>query len=326
MKTMKRIAGTIGFVLIFLLILSEVSGLLMHKQIEGRWNMTAKVAGFYNEEPNSFDVLFFGSSHMYCTVDPAVFYEETGLSSYVFATQLQPVWITCHYMIEALKTQRPQLMVMEIHMAGQEEEEDYFDEPTNHTAIDPIPMSRNKLEMIYAAVPEGERRYYIFHIMKYHDRWEDLEKEDFVRNFEKSTDPDRGYVRLEEVSGKVVWEDVSAIAESRVGAQKNIEYMNKIIDLAEEEGIPLLLFKSPSNATAEEKMSYNSVAELADRRGVEYIDFNDSRYYREIGLEIDEDFYDQRHLNETGMKKFVPYFSRLLQEREGLLQKQDGVE
>ena len=73
MKTIKRIAGIIGFILIFLLLLSEASSLLMHKQIEGRWNMTAKVAGFYNEEPNSFDVLFFGSSHMYCSVDPAAF-------------------------------------------------------------------------------------------------------------------------------------------------------------------------------------------------------------------------------------------------------------
>ena len=42
MQSIKRIAGTIGFVLIFLLILSEVSDLVMHKQIEGRWNMTGE--------------------------------------------------------------------------------------------------------------------------------------------------------------------------------------------------------------------------------------------------------------------------------------------
>jgi hypothetical protein len=312
MQTIKRIAGTIGFVLIFLLILSEVSDLVMHKQIEGRWNMTAKVVGFYNEEPDSFDVLFFGSSHMYCSVDPAVFYEETGLNSYVFATQQQPLWITYHYMVEALKTQRPELLVVETHMAIQEE--DYLDEGTNHTAIDPIPMSKNKLEMIYASVPEGERRFYIFNIMKYHNRWELLEKEDFVRTFERTRDPDKGYVRLVDVSKDVVWEDVSGVTESRVGTQKNIEYLNRIIDLAEQENIRLVLFKSPSNATVEEKMFYNGVAELAAKRGVEFIDFNSSEHYDAIGLNIREDFYDQRHLNEAGMRKFVPYFSRLLVE------------
>jgi hypothetical protein len=312
MQTIKRIAGTIGFVLIFLLILSGASDLLMHKQIEGRWNMTAKVVGFYNEEPDSFDVMFFGSSHMYCSVDPAVFYEETGLKSYVFATQRQPLWITYHYMIEALKTQRPELLVVETHMAVQEE--DYMDEATNHTAIDPIPMSKNKLDMIFASVPKGERRFYIFNIMKYHDRWEYLEKEDFVRAYEKTTDPDKGYVRLSEVSDDVVWEDVSSVTESRVGTPKNIEYLHKIIDLAEKENIRLVMFKSPSNATVEEKMFYNGVAEVAVQRGVEFIDFNTREHYEAMGLDIKEDFYDQRHLNDTGMKKYVPYFSKFLVE------------
>jgi hypothetical protein len=312
MQTIKRIAGTIGFVLIFLLILSEVSDLVMHKQIEGRWNMTAKVVGFYNEEPDSFDVLFFGSSHMYCSVDPAVFYEETGLNSYVFATQQQPLWITYHYMVEALKTQRPELLVVETHMAVQEE--DYMDEATNHTAIDPIPMSKNKLDMIFASVPKGERRFYIFNIMKYHGRWEYLEKEDFVRAYEKTTDPDKGYVRLSEVSDDVVWEDVSSVTESRVGTPKNIEYLHKIMDLAEKENIRLVLFKSPSNATVEEKMFCNGVAEAAAQRGVEFIDFNTREHYEAMGLDIQEDFYDQRHLNETGMKKYVPYFSKFLVE------------
>ncbi|MFA7660578.1 MAG: SGNH/GDSL hydrolase family protein [Anaerovoracaceae bacterium] len=310
MKRVKRIAGTIGFILIFLLLLSEVSGLVMHKQIEGRWNMTAKVAGFYNEEPDSFDVLFLGSSHMYCSVDPAVFQEETGLSSYVFATQQQPLWITYHYMVEALKIQHPQQIAVEIHMAIQTE--DYLDEGTNHSAIDPIPMSENKLKMISASVPEGERRYYIFNIMKYHDRWEELEKEDFVRTFERTTDPDKGFVRLTEISKEVEWEDVSDVTKSKVGTEKNMEYLNKIVDLAEEEDIPLLLFKSPSNATVEEKTFYNGVAELAAQRGLAFIDFNDAEHYQEIGLDIKEDFYDQRHLNEAGMRKFVPYFSTFL--------------
>ena len=92
MKNIKRIIGTLCFLMLFYAAFTGTSNLLMHKQVEGRWNMTAKVAGFYNEKPNSFDVMFFGSSHMYCSVDPAVIKEETGLSSYVFATQQQPLW------------------------------------------------------------------------------------------------------------------------------------------------------------------------------------------------------------------------------------------
>lgn len=311
MKTIKRIAGTIGFILVFLLIFSEVSELLMHKQIEGRWNMTDKVAGFYNEEPNSMDVIFFGSSHMYCSVDPAIFHKETGLDSYVFATQQQPLWITYYYMKEALKTQRPNLMAVEVHMAIHDGE-GYLDEATNHAAIDPIPMSGNKLDMIKASVPIGERRHYIFNIMKYHDRWEELKMSDYLRDYKNSTDPYKGYVKLDEVSEDVEWEDVSRVTESDVANTKNLYYISKIIELAKEENISLLLFKAPSNATADEKRYYNYVGEMAINHDIEYIDFNTSYHYEKIGLDVARDFYDKKHLNASGVSKFVPYFCGFL--------------
>jgi hypothetical protein len=309
-KNLKRIIAILCFIVIFAVLLLRVSDLMMHKQVEGRWNMTAKVAGFFNEEPESFDVLFFGSSHMYCSVSPATFLEETGLSSYVFATQQQPLWTTYHYMIEALKTQTPETMVVEIHMANQEK--DYMDEGTNHTAIDPFALSKNKLDLIRATVPEGEWRYYIFNIMKYHDRWEVLEQLDYVRSYEIETDPDKGYVRLTSAAIDVEWEDVTKIEEVKIGTEKNFIYLNKMMDLAEEEGIRLVFFKAPSNATAEEKMFYNGVALAARERGVEFIDYNDRELYKEVGLNIRTDFYDQRHLNESGMKKFVHHFGQYL--------------
>lgn len=306
----KRITASICFVLLFIFILFEVSDILMHKQVEGRWNMTAKVAGFFNEEPDSFDVLFFGSSHMYCSVDPAVLEEETGLKSYIFATQQQPLWITYHYMVEALKTQSPDLIAVEVHMAIEEEE--YADEGTNYTAIDPFAFSRNKIEMIRSAVPEGQQRYYIFNIMKYHQRWEELEPLDYVRPYESETDPDRGYVRLTTAAIDIVREDVTGITDVRYGTEKNLVYLNKIIDLSEEKGIELILFKSPSNATSEEKMYYNGAAAAARARGAEYIDYNDDELYEEVGLDLKTDFYDVRHLNESGMKKFTTHFGRYI--------------
>ncbi|MDD2216518.1 MAG: hypothetical protein PHR60_01390 [Eubacteriales bacterium] len=310
MKSIKRILATLCFIIIFVVIFGKASDLLMHKQVEGRWNMTAKVAGFFNEEPNCFDVLFFGSSHMYCSVDPSVFKEVTGLNSYVFATQQQPLWITYHYMVEALKTQTPQLIVVEINKIN--EQEDFMDEGTNYTAIDPIRLSKNKIDMIYESVPKGQYRYYIFNIMKYHERWEELDELDYVRDYERETDPDKGYVRLTSASNEIVREDVTAITEVKVGAEKSMLYLNKIIDLAQEENIRLVLLKAPSNATAEEKMFYNGVARVADARGVDYVDYNDDQLYKEVGLDLMTDFYDQRHLNESGMKKFVDHFGRIL--------------
>ena len=311
MKYVKRIIAAILFLLLFLGVFSVASDLLMHKQIEGRWNMTAKVKGFYTLEPGEVDVVFLGSSHMYCSVDPAVFAEETGLNSYIFATQQQPLWITYHYMVEALETQQPELLVVEIHMSGNEE--DFMDEGTNHSAIDPIPLSVNKVEMIRASVPEGEQRYYLFHLMKYHDRWEELKKEDYQRIYETETDPDRGFVRLTSSAIDLVYTDLSDVKDTAVANEKNNDYLNKMMDLAEQRGVRLVLFKAPSNATVEEKQFYNGVASLAESRGVDFIDYNDAALYEEVGLILEQDFYDQRHLNEDGMKKFVAHFGPYLQ-------------
>lgn len=312
MVYVKRSLAVLLFLLLFGWSFSAASDLLMHKQIEGQWNMTAKVKGFYNLPPMSQDVLFFGSSHMYCSIDPAVFREETGLESYIFATPKQPLWITYHYMVEALKTQRPDLMVVEIHMADWDE--DYLDEGTNHPALDPIPLSRNKVDMVWASVPPGERRYYLFHLMKYHVRWEELRKEDFERLYEKEVDPERGFVRLTTAAIDIPDEPLPDTTEAVVANPRNTEYLGKMIDLAAQEGIPLVFFKSPSNASEKEKRHYNSVAELAAARGVPFRDYNDPVLYAAIGLDRATDFYDLRHLNETGMRKFVPHVSAWLLE------------
>lgn len=310
MKPAKRILAILLYTLLFAGLLAQASDLLMHKQIEGRWNMTAKVYGYFNQEPDTLDVVFFGSSHMYCSLDPNLLEEQTGLRSYIFATQQQPLWITYHYMVEALKTQAPEIMVVEVYMAS--EMVNYMDEGTNHTAIDPFPLSLNKIQMIRAAVPKGEQRFYLFDIMKYHGRWEELEITDFDRTYEQETDPDKGYVRLSEVAKDVVFEDVSSVTEARVGTGKSLAYIEKMIDLTEEKGIRLVLIKAPSNATAEEKKFYNGVANLATERGVEFIDYNSYAWYQELGLNLATDFYDQRHLNESGMKKFTTQFGQHL--------------
>ena len=61
----------------------------------------------YALEEYSMDILFMGTSHTYYGFNPSVIYEKTGLNSYVFAGECQPMSITYHYFKEALKTQSP---------------------------------------------------------------------------------------------------------------------------------------------------------------------------------------------------------------------------
>lgn len=316
MKFVRRIIGTLCFLILFYYAFTGMTNLMMHKQVEGKWDMTAKVAGFYNEKPNRFDVLFFGSSHMYCSVDPRLVQEQTDLRSYVFATQKQPLWITYYYIQEALKTQNPKVLCVEVHMAASSLL--YADEATNHTAIDPIPFSENKIRMIYDAIPEGQRRYYLFSIMKYHDRWEEIKREDYIRSYEKQTDWEHGYVRLKEAATDIEVPDLTDFNPTPRITDKNREYLNKMIDLAQEENIELILFKAPSNATRHQEICYRAVEQIAKERGIAYIDYNTPELYETLGLDPATDFYDKHHLNESGMTKFVTDFNSRFLKNEAI--------
>lgn len=64
------------------------------------------VWGMYEQEQtDSIDVLFFGSSVTYCDVVPAVYWENSGLTAFVQAGPEQPLPLTLDYLKESLRTQ-----------------------------------------------------------------------------------------------------------------------------------------------------------------------------------------------------------------------------
>ena len=125
-KTIRFFLSAVIFLVILSFLLAPLQQLFVRKSLEGVWDMTNKVGGFYNEPEQEFDVMFFGSSHAYASVSPLRLWGNTGVKSYVFATQQQPVWATYAYLKEALKTQTPSLVVVECQMALSDE--DYHEE------------------------------------------------------------------------------------------------------------------------------------------------------------------------------------------------------
>lgn len=81
MKKYREIIAIILAVILFLLLCFSAAGLLIPYRSEYGVNW----GSFQEEERDSMDVLFFGSSTSYCNVVPAVVYEQCGLSSYVVA-------------------------------------------------------------------------------------------------------------------------------------------------------------------------------------------------------------------------------------------------
>lgn len=311
-KTARFLCSAFAFLVLLGLILVPLSRVLARKSLSGAWDMTNKIAGFYNEEADQFEVMFFGPSHAYAAFSPLVLWEETGIKSYVFATQQQPLWATYSYIKEALKTQSPSLIVVECRMAFGDKE--YYNEkdtfPVTFSYMDDLPLSWNKAELALHSAPDLEGRVSaLFNFMMYHNRWSDLHRSDFTFRRNQARDPYKGFVMLEPQDSPQPRPAIETVTRSAPLLGKNQYWLEEIIALCQEKGVELWLVKSPSNLELEEKAMLNTVEATAAQNNVPFHDFNLD--YMSIGLSEDM-FYDEHHLDALGASQFTRYFAAVL--------------
>lgn len=310
--TQKFFVKTVAFLVLLGLILYPVQKVMARKSLDRPWDMTNKVGGFYNEE-DRFEVMYFGPSHAYAAFSPLAIWEETGVKSYVLATQQQPMWATYTYVKEALKTQSPALVVVEFRMAFSDQE--YFAEkdtiPVSYAYMDDLALSWDKVKLAGQSAPDWESRFgLLFNFMMYHSRWNDLHREDFTFRRDEARDPYKGFVMLEPQEPLQPRPASETVTQSVPLLEKNQYWLEEIIKLCQEEGIELWLIKSPSNLELEEKALLNTVEETARRYNVPFHDFNVD--YADIGLD-ESMFFDAHHMDALGAGKFSRYFAHILQ-------------
>ena len=99
----------------------------------------------YSTEENRMDVLFVGSSHAYCSVAPAVIWNEAGIASFNMTTSGQDKNSSVHYLIEALKTQSPEVVFVELWGLTFNE---HAIEGNVHRNMMGMPLSENSIALI----------------------------------------------------------------------------------------------------------------------------------------------------------------------------------
>ncbi len=312
MKKTKFFCSALAFLVLLILVLTPIQHILARKSLSGMWDMTNKIAGFYNEEEDQFEVMFFGPSHAYAAFSPLVIWEEIGVKSYVFATQQQPLWATYTYIKEALKTQSPSLIVVECRMAFGDKE--YYaqgdDWGVTYSYMDDIPLSWNKAELAWVSAPDLEGKVSaLFNFMMYHSRWSTLSRSDLTFRRSQARDPYKGFVMLDPQEALQPRPAIETVSGSVPLLEKNQHWLEEIIKLCQDEGIELWLVKTPSNLELKEKAMLNTVKETAAKYGVHFHDFNED--YASIGLK-DSMFYDAHHLDALGASRFSQYFADVL--------------
>ena len=296
----KTAIKVISFILIMAVILAAADRVLIVKYTDGIYS----IKRFYELEDDSVDVLFLGSSHVFETYNTSVLWDDYGIASFVLGGSVQPMWNTYFYMKEALKTQTPDLIVLDVFCCIFEDEySDYSRQIKNCYGMKP---SLNKLNAMLVSSSYDNVNFF-FPISNYSSRYSELTQEDFLEP--KDITRYKNWMGFacnyqNEVKETTRLEDSDV---EKPMPQKTEKYYRKILELANEKQIPILVVVTPYPDINED---FAAVYKYAERIAGEYnVDFlNPALDPAAIGLDYSIHAAEGLHLNSAGNRIYTSYF------------------
>lgn len=312
MKKLKTVLSVIAVLMAFAAVFCLVTRLLSPKY------MTDLVEGSmisqYYGEAGGHDVVFIGDCEVYANYSPMEMYRSQGITAYIRGSSQQLLWQSYYILKETLNYETPKAVVLNVNAMRYSEpvKEEY-----NRLTIDNMRWSAEKVGIIQASMTEEENFLsYVFQILRYHSRFDDLTVEDFEYLFKRKDNTWNGYLVNRNISPAGQLPVKRPLADYRFG-DICYEYLDKITDLCEENGVGLILVKAPSLYPYWYEEYDAQIAAYAEQNGLSYYNFTEK--VDEIGLDFQVDTYDAGlHLNHTGAVKLSNYFARILAQEHDL--------
>ena len=258
----------------------------------------------YLQEPeNSVDVLFLGSSIVYCDVAPGWIWEESGLRSWVMAGPEQTMALTYYYLREALKTQTPRLVVLEAGSLLFRKYQDY-----SRANVSTMPLGLNRFASVFRAVERSEWKGLLFPLYNYHARWTEAEWAEAEEHLHPAPDMMAGYTPLGRSIPQTPRINRDRVPEEEIYAD-HLAWLERISGLCRKKGVRLLVYLAPSAARTPLEVTERIMAD-AEAKGIDILDLSDLA--PELGIDDELDWYDPLHFNISGAEKFSRWWGRTL--------------
>lgn len=286
----------VAFILVFAICFCMLSNILVRK------DSNAKYKSFFDEK-NEFDVLFTGISHMEFALYPLDIWNDYGFTSFNIGESGSILPVDYWVLKNALDYKTPKLVVIDVRRSDWEMKK--LSSGVGISQFDRYPLSINKIktaEYLYSdPLEKDEKIEFLFPLIKYHDRWQELTENDFAENdfrIKGSFYPDAD--RLTAIVPELY--DRVPETEKKYGSDIALGALRGMIEMCQEKGIDVLLTELPYNADPDCQMLANGIRDIADEYGVGYIDF----------LQCDEfmnyhtDMLDHGgHVNDSGARKIT---------------------
>lgn len=313
-EKLKIIIKIASFALCFFLLVNVFSLVFMPK--DGNKNVNGMVRyvtyGYRSEPKNSLDVVMVGNSDLYRAFSPMEMWQQNGITSYVCGSPLQTPEISYSLLKEIFFLHKPKVVVLEV------DELFTSSNPTTKKSSNKPNKKPNPIKKAYKYLETydkniGTKTTYNYPLIKYHNRWDKLTRNDFFNLKDSWYFVGRGYLLNKEISpydgddGYMAPDD--GFEEMRDGAEKSLK---KILSLCEKNDAQLMLAVMPSANTWNYK-KHNTIAQYADQNGLEFLDLN--TMLNEIDFDWTTDTKDKgNHLNLFGGTKVTKKVADFLSE------------
>ncbi len=266
--------------------------------------------GLYHMDENTVDVMFYGSSHIYAGVNTVGLWDEYGIAGFDLAGTMQTLWNSYYNMEESLKYQTPKVMVVDLYGALIEEE---YSTSTNVIKnASNMKFSINKVRNIWASVSPDDFLTYLLSYPLTHGSYRTLGKGNYIRTtnqiggeWYKGFKPSYGVTKYDSLP------QVKEQIEMREPTQKNVKYLEKMVQLTKEKGIQLVFIVVPyAGVEQEDEAIYLWIKNFAMENDILFLDGNCC--YEEMKFDALTDFAEASHLNYNGACKFTDYLGEWL--------------
>lgn len=272
---------------------------------------------YYDYPKNSVDVVFLGSSHVYKGINPVVLWDDYGIRAMDMGTGSQPIWATYSYLQEVLKTQTPELVVLDVYVLGYQNFTN--GELDTHTAGSYIGIrpSVSKFVSFWDSTQnilklEDGFNWNLFWIFPYnHSKYKLVQMRNYKNDIKYHLDSVLGFNYSTDVVpvGQPYEYDPDTCTKVTPCTKDQERYLRSAIELCESRNIPILLTNTVTMAISDDRQSvYNYVQSIADEYGVQFV--NACRFYDEIGIDNSLDYLDAgNHLSFAGANKYTKWLA-----------------
>ncbi len=297
----KKVLEMIAFSLLTFTLIIGVSYILADRE--------TTFSAVYSEPENSVDVMIVGSSHVNSGYIPSLLWENNNMSAVNAFSWSQPLWVSYHYIIEGLKRQSPEYIVLEMYgivyghsyIMPQE-----IDKTSYNNSFNLLP-SLNRWNLIktseFCGLDLRNARDFLY-ISRYHTRWKTFDWSYLSYNPFKQHDYLKGYGYLTQSAG-LEQPNVPISEEELVPYEYCVTYLDKIVNLCEEKGIKLIFTMTPYIYGSEETGVIKWLKRYSEEKNIPFFNYLYGEDCRRIGFDYSTDLADNGHCNYYGAYKIT---------------------